>query len=70
MCGPISYDVKVSPSDEVMIMSINDTYYDITGLTPATSYNITVISSNMAGAVESMIMINTPNSSDAVPSGK
>ena len=70
MCGPISYDVKVSPSDEVTIMSINDTYYDITGLTPATSYNITVISSNMAGAVESMIMINTPNSSDAVPSGK
>ena len=70
MCGPISYDVKVSPSDEVTIISINDTYYDITGLTPATSYNITVISSNMAGAMESMIMINTPNSSDAVPSGK
>ena len=70
MCGPISYAVTVSPSDEVTIMSINDTYYDITGLTPATSYNITVISSNMAGAVESMIMVNTPSSNDAVPSGK
>ena len=70
VCGPISYDVTISPSDGVMIMSINDTYYDITGLILATSYNITVISSNMAGTVESMIMVNTSNSSDAVPSGK
>ena len=70
VCGPISYNVTISPSDEVMIMSINDTYYSITGLIPATSYNITVISSNMVGVMESMIMVNTPSSNDAVPSGK
>ena len=70
VCGPISYNVIISPSDEVMIMSINDTYYSITGLIPATSYNITVISSNMVGVMESMIMVNTPSSNDAVPSGK
>ena len=69
VCGPISYDVKVSPSDGVMIMSINDTHYDITGLTPATSYNITVISSNMAGAVESIMMVDTPSSNETAPHG-
>ena len=51
-------------------MSIDDTYYNITGLIPATSYNITVVGSNMAGAMESMIMVNTSSSNDAVPSGK
>ena len=50
-------------------MSINDTYYDITGLTPATSYNITVISSNMAGAVESIMMVDTPSSNEIAPHG-
>ena len=69
VCGPISYDVKVSPSDEVTIMSINDTYYDITGLTPATSYNITVIGSNMAGAVELMMMVDTLSSNETAPHG-
>ena len=53
-----------------MIISINDTYYDITGLTPATSYIITVISHNMAGAVESIMMMNTPSSDETVPSGE
>ena len=70
VCEPISYNVTISPSDGVMIMSIDDTYYNITGLIPATSYNITVVGSNMAGAMESMIMVNTSSSNDAVPSGK
>ena len=70
VCGQISYNVTVLPSDGVMIMRINDTYYNITGLTPATSYNIRVISSNNAGAVESMIIVDTPSSSEALPSGK
>ena len=52
-------------------MMINDTYYDITGLTPAISYDITVISSNGAGAVESeIITVNTLRSHEALPSGE
>lgn len=71
VCGLISYSVTISPSDGVMIMGINETYYDITGLTPATSYNITIISSNMAGIVESNDMtINVPNTNEAVPNGE
>ena len=50
-------------------MSINDTYYDITGLKPATSYNITVIKSNMAGAMESIIMVDTLSSNKTAPNG-
>ena len=69
VCGQVSHNVTVLPSDGVMIMRINDTY-NITGLTPATSYSITVISSNMAGAVESMVRVDTPSSSEALPSGK
>ena len=53
-----------------MIMMINDTYYDITGLTPATSYNIIIISSNMAGAVESVMTVDTLGSHEALPSGE
>ena len=59
----------IQPSDGVKILSVNDTHYDITGLTPATSYNITVISSNMAGAVESIMMVDTPSSNETAPHG-
>ena len=69
VCGPISYELTVSPHDAT-IMRINDTSYDITGLTPGTSYNLTVISSNMAGSVESVMMISTPNTNEVVPSGE
>ena len=68
VCGPISYELTISPTNPmIMIMRINDTSYDITGLTPGTSYNLTVISSNMAGSVESVMMISTP---EIVLSGK
>ena len=71
VCGPISYVVTVLPSGGVEIMSVNDTHYDISGLTPDTSYNIAVISSNVAGATEPVIiMANTPSLDEALPSGK
>ena len=71
VCGPISYELTVSPTDQmIMIMRINDTSYDITGLISGTSYNLTVISSNMAGSVESVMMISTPNTNEIVPSGE
>ena len=69
VCGPISSNVTILPSDEVMIMNISDTYYNITGLTPNTSYNISATSSNMAGAVESM-EVHVTNFSNSVPSGE
>ena len=54
----------------MMRMRITDTSYDITGLTPDISYNLTVISSNMAGSVEYVMMIRTVNTSDILPSGE
>ena len=54
----------------IMIMRITDISYDITGLTPGTSYNLTVIASNMAGSVESVMMISIPNTNEIVPSGE
>jgi len=37
-CGPVSYDVTVSPpSDGVMMMRMTNTFYNFTGLTPGTS---------------------------------
>ena len=54
----------------IMMMRITNTSYDITGLTPDTSYNLTVISSNMAGSVESVMMISIPSTNDIVPSGE
>ena len=36
------------------MMNITDTSYNITGLTPNTNYNVTVVGINMAGAGESI----------------
>ena len=70
-CGSVSYELTISPMDQmIMIMRIIDTSYDITGLTPGTSYNLTVIGSNMAGSVESVMTIRVPNTNDIVPNGK
>ena len=48
-CGPVSYDVTISPSDGVMVMRITDTFYNITGLTPDNNYTVTVAGRNDAG---------------------
>ena len=71
VCEPVSYELIISPTDQmIMMMRITDTSYDITGLTPATLYSLTVISSNMAGSNESVMTISTPNMNDIVPSGE
>lgn len=55
VCGPVSYDVTISPSDGVMMMRITDTSYNITGLTPDNSYTVTVAGRNDAGVGESSL---------------
>jgi len=71
VCGPVSYDVTISPSDGVMMMRITDTSYNITGLTAENSYAITVASRNNAGVGESSVrVVNTPTIAGAVPTGK
>ena len=71
VCGPVSHELTISPTDQmIIIMRLTDNSYDITGLTPDTSYNLTVISSNMAGSVKSVMTISIPNKNDIVPSGK
>ena len=45
VCGPVTYNITVMPSHG-MIMMINDTVYNITGLNYNTNYTITVYASN------------------------
>ena len=71
MCGPISYNVIISPSDGMMIMSINDTSYNFTRLMPGTNYTVTVAAGNMAGFGSSnMTMFYIINMAEAVPRGE
>ena len=71
LCGPVSYDVTISPSDGVVMMRITDTSYNFTGLTPDNSYTITVAGRNDAGVGESsMTSFYLPNMINAVPRGK
>jgi len=70
VCGPVSYNVTISPSDGVM-MRITNIFYNFTGLTPGTSYTVTVAGINMAGVGESnIIMFYIPTVNIVVPSGK
>ena len=52
VCGPVSYDVTISPSDGVMMMRITDTSYNFTGLIPDNSYTVTVAGRNDASMGE------------------
>ena len=71
VCGPISYNVTISPSDGVTIMSINDTSYNFTTLSLGTNCIVTVIGINMAGAEEaSTVTSYTITAAEAVPSGE
>ena len=48
VCGPVTYNITVMPSHS-MIMMINDTVYNITGLNYNTNYTINVYATNNAG---------------------
>ena len=48
-CGQVSYLVTITPAHGI-VRGINDTFYEITGLSYNTTYNITVLAtSNIAG---------------------
>jgi len=71
VCGPVLYNVTISPSDEVMMMNITNTFYNFTGLRPRTNYTVTVAGINMAGIGESnMITVSTLNENEVVASGE
>ena len=48
VCGPVTYNITVMPSHGMMMM-INDTVYNITGLHYNTNYIITVNATNSHG---------------------
>ena len=52
-CGPVSYIVTISSGGIMMTINTNDTSYSLTGLTPDTSYIISIQPSNMAGSGQS-----------------
>ena len=49
VCGPVSYNVTISPSDGVMATRITDTSYHFTGLNTGITYSVAVNGANMAG---------------------
>ena len=49
ICGPVSYDVTVLPSDGVAMMRITDTSYMYTNLKSDNNYTVTVAGRNNAG---------------------
>ena len=77
LCGPVSYDVTISPSDGV-VTTLNATTYwvvkfsdDFTRLTSASNFTVTVAGVNNGGNGESaMINVDTPDLSEAVPSSE
>ena len=50
-CGPATYNVTVMPSHG-MIVKVNDTAYNITGLHNGSSYTITVYATNTASGID------------------
>ena len=59
-CGPVSYNVTVMPSHG-MVMMVNDTAYNITGLYYNTDYTITVYATNsIDDKVSATVTVRTP----------
>ena len=56
VCGSVSYDVTISPSDGVVMMRITNSFYILTDLTPRTNYSVTVAGRNDAGVGESSVI--------------
>jgi len=70
ICGLVSYDVVVSPSDGVMMMRITDTSYNFTELQFGTNYTVTVAGRNDAGTGESSTVRSyIPTMAESVPRG-
>ncbi|XP_065914326.1 uncharacterized protein [Dysidea avara] len=68
VCGPVSYDVTISPSDGVVMMRTTDTTYNFTGLIPYTNYNVTVAGRNYVGVGEpASVIVNAPIIVNSVP---
>ena len=55
VCGPVTYNITVMPSHGMMMM-INHTAYNITGLYYNTNYTITVYATNNAADGEPAIV--------------
>ena len=78
VCGSVSYNVTISPSDEIMMMEINDTSYSVaksfftfTRLMNSANLNVTVIGTNLVGSgVPITTEVKVPGLSQAVPSSK
>ena len=59
-CGPVTYNITVMPSHGMMMM-INNTVYNITGLNYNTNYTITVYATNKIGHGEpATVPVRTP----------
>ena len=67
VCGPVTYNITVMPSHGMMMM-INDTAYNITGLYYNTNYIITVYATNNAGdGKPAIVTVKTKGSYLLVP---
>ena len=64
VCGPVTYNITVMPSHGMMMM-INDTFYNITGLNYNTNYIITVYATNNVGHGEPVTV--TVRTKDLLP---
>ena len=68
VCGSVSYDVMILPSDGVMMMRITDTSYNFTRVLPDTAYTVTVTGINDDGmGLQSMMIINPRNRTSVLP---
>ena len=68
VCGSVSYDVMISSDGVKMITNTTDTFYWVTGVSPGSSYNITVSGRNNAGVGPSnMIAVAIPSPTSSLP---